>query len=202
MALSVSIQLVGLDRAQEGMAALARNISGRMPELFRVLGYSLVENVQHRIITRDSGRWAPASKWTRAKTGYNFPTLLGAERYVRQRVTSKALTVYGATGKSWTLTQHHEGFTNALKRADEETDEHGRVIIPIKDGAPLNLYQEFRKKRDGTTTPRAQVFAFVPKKVGITPARKIWPNEAEVKAIAQPIADAWLKKVVSEATGA
>jgi hypothetical protein len=195
----IEIKLEGFDELLAATGKLPKAISSQLPALFRSLGVALVDNVKSRIISRDGGTWAGASKWARAKTGQNFPTLLGAEKYVRMSVSGTTLKVFGQTGKSWTLTQHHEGFQNELSSADEERDSAGRIVLQIKDPVPLNLYAEYRKKRDGSVVPRASVFCFVPKRAGQTPARRIWPTEAEANEIAQPIGSRWLEKVKQEA---
>lgn len=201
MAVEIVITLVGFDKVKNFTSEMRTAYQRGITVLFRSLGVALVENIRHRIISRNEGQWSPASKWARAKTGQNFPTLLGAEKYVKMSLTSKALLIYGRTGKSWTLTQHHEGFTNELKGPEEEQDEHGRVVLHIKNPEPLSLYAEYRKNRKGETVPRATVFAFKPMRPGVTPGRKIWPTAGEATLVAQPIASKWLQKMVEEAGG-
>lgn len=170
-----------------------------LPSLFRSLGDAYVLDVQNRIRTQDDGRWKPLSKWGRAKTGQDIP-LLGAEKYVKARVTAKGLSIVG-TARGWTLTQHDEGFTNELQDPSEPVDGAGRVVLKIKDGRPLNLYVEMKKKRNGTSVPVAQVFAFKPKEPGLTPPRKIWPTVEQAITTGQPIASRWLQQIVSQAGG-
>lgn len=194
--MQLEITFVGLKEAIAAYAGLQEQLETGIPRLMLTLGTALVEDVKTRIIRRDNGSWAPASKWARAKTGYSFPTLLGAEKYVRLSIRSKGAAVVAQTPKEWTLTQHHEGFENKLYNDGEETDEHGRVTLKIKDAGPLNLYQEFKRK---TNQPIATVFKFVPQKPGHTPARKIWPGLSEIEQVAQPVASRWLKQVLSDA---
>lgn len=194
MTLSLELKIVGIDKASEDFLGLSRALTEQQPALFRSLGDALVSDVKRRIMTSDGGAWAPCSKWLKAKSGQS-KVLLGAEKFVRAKVTEAGLRVVGKSGK-WTLTQHHEGFENDLADNGDKFDAFGRVIIKIKDAAPLALYQEFRQKRDGTKVPRAAVFAFVPKRAGKTPARKIWTGGEEARAIIQPIASRWLNKIV------
>jgi hypothetical protein len=181
------------EEARAALQAIREKITSELPSLYRTLGDSLVENVKRRMVTSDDGRWAPGSKWLRAKTGQN-KVLLGQEKYVRFRIAGGTLKILGKGGK-WTLTQHHEGFVNDLAGSGEQFDEHGRVILKIKDGNPLNLYVQMRRSGLGQ---QSQVFMFVPKKVGKTPARKIWPTGEETAVIGQPIATRWLERVVAE----
>jgi hypothetical protein len=169
------------------------------PSLFRSLGEVLVADVKRRIMTSDDGKWAPASKWLRAKTGQS-KVLLGAEKFVRYQFTRDMLHVLGKSGK-WTLTQHHEGFENKLVDPSEPRDPYGRVILKIKDGNPLKLYVEMRRKRDGTVTQRTQTFSFIAKKIGRTPARKIWANEQEVIKMATPVSSRWFETLIRKAGG-
>lgn len=198
-----TIEVVNGKETQDFLNAINDAVSNptQRKVLFRSLGDALVEDVKHRIITRDGGSWAPASKWSRAKSGQAYPTLLGAEKYVKSSITADGVTIYGDTRKGWTLTQHQEGFVNKLQDADEETDDRGRVVIKIKDGRPLNLYTELRSKRGGGVAPTAQVFAFIPQRPGVTPGRRIWSTAAEADAIAQPIASRWFEKIVNDAGG-
>lgn len=175
-------------------------IDEQTPALFRSLGDVLVADVKKRIITSNTGTWAPASKWLRAKTGQS-KVLLGAEKYVRASITRAALKIVGRSGK-WTLTQHHEGFVNKLADPSERRDQHGRVVLKIKDPDAINLYRELRKTREGKVVPRASVFAFIPKKAGITPARQIWPTQDQADALTRPVFSRWLNGLVKQVGGA
>lgn len=194
-----NIEIINGQAVQDFIKKLQRMLQEQQPTLFRSLGDYFVKDAQDRIKTSDNGAWAAGSKWLKAKTGQT-KVLLGAEKYVRMSVTQQGLKILGKGGK-WSLTQHHEGFTNQLTDPSEKFDEHGRVVIKLKDPTVLNLYTEFRKKRDGSVTPKSQVFAFVAKKAGVTPARKIWLNAQEAEAAAQPIISRWLGKVVADAGG-
>lgn len=196
---SVNVELINGQEIEDFFTSLPVQIDLQKAVLFRSLGDALVNDVQERIRTSNRGTWAPASKWLRAKTGQS-KVLLGAEKYIRAQITKNALKIIGKSGK-WTLTQHHTGFENALRDPSEEVDEHGRVVIKIKDPRVLNLYVEMRRKRDGSATPRASVFAFAPKRAGRTPARQIWPTEAQANAISEPIASRWFAKVIQDAGG-
>lgn len=186
-------------KAKDYLAKLNSAINEGMPSLFRSLGDIYVADVKHRIISQDDGKWAPASKWLKAKSGQSV-VLDGTEKYVKARVTKNALSIYGSQ-RGWSFTQHHEGFENALVGPGEERDAHGRVVLQIKDPRPLNLYVEYRKKRDGSSIPRATVFAFVAKRAGRTPARKIWATAEEAIRLGQPTASRWLAKIVKDTGG-
>lgn len=188
----------GVAEAKAFFNAVRERIASELPTLFRSLGDVLVADVKQRIITSDGGAWAPASKWLRAKSGQS-KVLLGMEKYVRFRLSRGNLKILGKGGL-WTLTQHHEGFVNQLAGASEKFDIDGRVLIPIKDAEPLGLYAEMRRGRMGGQ--RAQVFAFVPKRAGRTPARKVWTGGEEAAAMCQPIASRWLERIVEDAKAA
>lgn len=196
----IDVQFIGYTDAKKALADIETGIAEGLPSLFRSLGDLYVENVKHRIITRNDGQWAPASKWARAKTGQAFPTLLGAEKYVKARVTKNSLSIV-STARGWSLTQHHDGFENKLTGPGDKFDSNGRVVLKIKDPRPLNLYTEMRKARNGKQTPRSTTFAFKPRKPGHTPARKIWPTADEAISLGQPIASRWLNQIVTKAGG-
>jgi hypothetical protein len=196
---TVNVELINGQEVIDFFTNLPVQIDAQRGTLFRSLGDALVNDVKDRIRTSNNGAWAPASKWLKAKTGQS-KVLLGAEKYVRAQITKDSLKIVGKSSK-WTLTQHHLGFENKLLDPSEPIDSHGRVVIKIKDPRVLNLYVEMRRKRDGTTVPRATVFAFAPKKPGRTPARQIWPTEMRANVIANPIASRWFAKVIQDAGG-
>lgn len=190
-----------LDRLQRAMA-------DDRGTLMRSLGDVFVQDVRQRILTSDGNRWRPASKWLRAKTGQS-KVLLGAERYVKARVTAKQLKIVG-TSSHYALSKHHEGFSNDLVGKGELVDSYGRITLKIKDPRPLNLYMEMRRVRRpnkdavgpyGYSTPKATVFKFKPVNAGYTPARKIWTDPADVPGKAGPVVSRWLQKVVKDAGG-
>lgn len=156
----------------------------KMGPLFRSLGQLYVKDTQDRIKSQDGGRWVKASKWVRAKTGQSKP-LLGAERYVKYVATDTSLKLTG-NAPGWTLTMHQEGFVNKLRGPGDEEGEKGRVVIRLKDGRPLGK-------------PNATSFAFVPKRPGVTPPRKIWPSIEDAVRIGQPVASAFYNKMVRDA---
>lgn len=201
----MEIQIINGASTEAFFQELNLALDAQRPTLFRSLGDALVANVKRRIITSDEGRWALASKWLRAKTGQQ-KVLKGVEKYVRFTVSKDILNIVGKGGK-WSLTQHHEGFTNQLVGETERRDSHGRVILKIKDGRPLNLYTVIRRNRRSRNPIsrvgriEAQEFRFVPHRAGHTPARKIWPTGQESETIVQPIAFKWLEKVVGETGG-
>jgi hypothetical protein len=148
-------------------------------ELFGELGEAFVANVRKRIQTQDDGSWQEVSKWVRAKKGVDVP-LKGADRFVHWRASEQEGQVYAETDGDWTLTQHHQGFVN--KEADIGND--GRIEIDIIDPSPLGL-----------TSPGK--FSWIAKKgPGHTPARKIWPDDNEIREITLPISSKWLERVV------
>ena len=197
--MSIHVQLTNGQEAKAFLKKLNAAINDGLPSLFRSLGDVYVADVKHRIISQDDGKWAPASKWLRAKKATSR-VLDGAERYVRARISKNKLSIV-STARGWTLTQHHDGFTNALVSPKDKFDEFGRVVIPVKDPRPLNLYAEMRKARDGSVKPRSTTFHFKAVKPGKTPARKIWPTADEAIRLGSPIASRWLTKIVRDVGG-
>lgn len=184
--------------AQAFFAKVNEAIRTELPSLFRSLGDVYVADVKRRIVTSDGGSWAPASKWLRAKTGQS-KVLLGVEKYIKARISNNKLSIV-STARSFSLSDHDKGFTNAVEGPGEKHDEHGRVVLNIKDGRPLNLYTEMRKRR-GVAAPVSQTFAFIARKAGVTPARKIWPTVPEAISLGQPIGFKWLEALVKQAGG-
>jgi hypothetical protein len=179
----ITIAIVNGRETSHVLETLDGYITSQKEPLFRSLGDAIVANVQRRIKSQDGGRWTKASKWLRAKSGQS-KVLLGAEKYVRSRVSPRRLEIVGKGGK-WTLDMHHQGFENALLDPNEPQDDHGRVILRLRDPRPLGL--------------KAKTFAFVPHRAGHTPARKIWPNHEEADRLIAPLASRWLAMLAKEA---
>jgi hypothetical protein len=94
-----------------------------------------------------------------SKTGQS-KVLLGAEKYVRSRVSPRRLEIVGKGGK-WNLDMHHQGFENALLDPNEPQDDHGRVILRLRDPRPLGLKAKTFRLRSAPrrSHPRAQNLA-------------------------------------------
>lgn len=164
---------------------LAERIEDKKVWLLAELGQHLVEQVKERITSADAGTWKPGSKWLQAKKN-TTRALVGVERYVKSSVNDNRLEVYAET-PGYTLTQHHVGFANKLFK-DSELSDGGRVEIEVRNPSPLGL-------------KNATVFRFIPTNPGMTPARKIWSDDADVQKVGQPIFSRWLKNVVETTEG-
>lgn len=167
---------------------LADNVSQKRVFLLAEIGMALVRDVERRIKTADGGKWAPPSKWTVAKKNAT-KSLVGAEKYINFRVRTNKMQVFADA--PYSLNAHHRGFQNKLFSGAEKKVQGakgGRIGLYIANPAPLGL-----------TKPGP--FYFVPKKRGITPPRKIWPNEPEQVKIGGPIMSRWLMNVVKSTPG-
>lgn len=159
---------------------LAPYIKQHQIELFGELGELFLADVRKRIQTQDGGSWAEVSKWVRAKKGVDVP-LKNADRFVHFRFDSDTVEIYDETDGDWNLSQHDKGFVN---KQDSESD--GRIKIDIVDPSPLGL-------------SKAGPFMWVAQHgPAHTPARRIWPNETEVRAISLPITSKWLERIITE----
>lgn len=164
---------------------LLDRINDKKVLLLAELGQHLVKDVKDRITSADGGKWAPASKWIQAKKNSNR-ALVGVERYVKSKVSDNRLQIYAET-TGYTLSQHQRGFTN--KEYDKAEKAHdGRVEIFVQNPGPLGM------KKPG-------IFRWVPKNLGVTPARKIWSDDADMARIGQPIFSRWLKNVIEGTEG-
>lgn len=174
-----------VEAVSDTLDTIARKLREQLPLLLDKAGYAIVKDVQERIQSADHGSWRQPSKWTMAKKGVT-KALVGAENFVFWRVTGMKLTVFSKTPGQWTLTQHEQGFENKLAEESEKVGE--RVRLNIVNPAPLGL----RKPGE---------FMFVPKRAGVTPARKIWTTPSEAVKLVEPVAFRWLKKLVAETSG-
>lgn len=164
--------------------AILGEINFQKEALFGNSVRALADDAKRRIKSQNNGQWAAVSKWIRAKKDPDR-VLEGAEAFVKFRVRDGQGEVYGDTQQDWTLTQHHEGFENKT-RASEVID--GKIEIDIVNPGPLGLGSN------------ARTFAWSPNgKIGHTPARQIWADDAQTTKIVLPIASRWLQKVVTDA---
>lgn len=175
-----------ITNASDAAATLERinsEIAASYSTLYGQLGRASQKDVQDRIASQDEGKWAGASKWIQAKKNATR-VLEGAEAFVKYDADAKGVSVYGDTGAEWTLTQHDEGFEN-----EPEIEADGRIEIDIVNPGPLGL---------GTGTTK---FSWIPRGIAPdkTPARKIWPTEAEAVAIITPIYSRWLQATLNRA---
>lgn len=156
--------------------------SGAMPKaLARLIGTELRRDVLQRMRTRDNGRWAALSKWTRAQTGRRAP-LTTEQGYINYWPYPDRLEVGYLMHRGFKLSSHHAGFKVAA---------HGKVVgLNIQDPRPLGLPQ-------GTSR-----FFFTMRRATTTPARKIWPNVAETTGMVERISHFWMSRAVNRALGA
>lgn len=182
---SASVQ-TNADEVAATAMRLAERLNDKKVLLLAEMGMGLQKDVQERIRTADGGRWQPASKWILAKKNA-ARALAGAEKYVKWRIRGNRVQIYGDMPGVWKLSQHDKGFTNkAFSRA--EMGEHGRIEINVVNPAPLRL-------------SKPGVFRWVPKRVGVTPARRIWSNDQEMLKVGAPIFSRWMRNVVESTPG-
>ena len=118
-------------------------------------------------------RWAPASKWIRAKKGRD-QVLLEAIPHIHYRTTrNNLLQVFFRSPGNWTLTQHQQGFTIPADRA----------------------YHTIFLRRPEALSTNQPKFRFRWNKASVVPPRKIWPNPNEQWREARPLLEAWLRRV-------
>lgn len=175
----VTVTIPRLRSTEAFIRGIERDVENNLPALLREVSTSLRDDVRRRIVTQDGGTWRPVSKWIRAKKNARKP-LAGQQKNVHSRVLQNTAEVYFASPGNWTLTQHEKGFVNRL--VGEKDQVFGsRVVLNIVNPRPLGL------KSAGS-------FAFKPRVAGITPARRIWTNEVEARAIATPLVSRWVRE--------
>jgi hypothetical protein len=162
------------------LRTLPRRISSATPTLFRTMGGLLVRDVRARLSSGDGGKWAPPSKWVKAKRNAR-KVLVGLGGRIKQRVVGRSLHVYFDSPGPWTLTQHHQGFVTP------PTGE--RVSFRLKRPSALGL-------------PSSRTsFSFISRRESPTPARKIWPNTAEVVTMIEPTIVPWFNRLLLRIPG-
>lgn len=130
------------------------------------------------IRTQGHGTWAKLSKWTRARTGRR-KALSGQEKNVRPKLSrTKAMrsaVIFRSPG-NWTLTQHHDGFT------EQPTNKVIKVLLKKPGIIGLKGKKEIFFKDD---------------KVTKVPARKIWPEGAQLDRIIASTLIEWVSQYKS-----
>lgn len=179
--ITVTVTLDPRYDAKTTLAKLQAALNQAVPEMFRQeIGPYLKADTQRRIRTQDYGRWAPASKWIRAKKGSDR-ILYGQDNHVDFRVFPRRLELIHRSPSYWNITQHHTGFT--------KQPVHHRFTIPIKDPVPLGL------------PGNAKVFSFVMHNPSVVPPRKIWPTEGDVMPRIAHSASLWIQKTINRVPG-
>lgn len=183
-----NITITGVVETKKGFNQINRDIK-RTSVLFNQLGRSLRDDAKKRITTQDGGQYAPLSKWTKARTGRRKAliterpgiTFIAKKDFVLiGHVPSKGSTT-GQESKSWNLGMHERGFTTPGSNRP----------TPVILKRP-NYIKEPRPKPGG-------LFIFRNTKPSVTPARQVFANPYQARAIVGRIARKWLAKILKRA---
>ena len=171
-----TLNITGVVETQKGINKIMRDVN-KTSVLFRRIGQGLRDDARRRITTQDGGKYAPLSKWTRARTGRR-KALTTEKKNINFRVTGSTLLI-GHTATGWNLSMHEKGFRTP--------GFSGRsVTIPLKNPKAL------RNIKGDSITIRAA-------KASDVPARRVFPNEGEATTIIRPIVNDWLRKIIKRA---
>lgn len=116
------------------------------------------------ITTQGGGTWAPLSNWTKAQTGRRKPLVtlrkfIGVKR--ANSAATKSATVFRSPG-AFTLTQHHEGFTEPASG----------TVVKIALRRPTALGKKLAGKVNIT---------FKDNREKSVPARPVWPRGRKLR---------------------
>ncbi len=170
------LHITGVVSTKKGIDKVIRDVK-RIKPLFNQMGRKLRDDARRRIITQDGGKYAPLSKWTRARTGRRKALTTEKKNISFQVVGSTLLIGHSATG--WSLKMHETGFIS--------TTSVGRVVT-------ITL-----KNRKALKDVRSSPLTVTVKKASIIPPRRVFANKLEATTIINPIIHDWIRKIVQKA---
>lgn len=161
---------------QNAADKLARNLE-EADTLMQEVGNAVVSDVSRRVATADGGSWAPASRWVQAKKGTS-QALVGLEndfgfRHAGRNKVEVYFDGQNSEGDDIDIQEHNDGTT--LSATGEVVD------LDLVNPSALRL-----------SRPN---FSFRWLKDSVIPARKIWPNEQEVRNIVAGPLSRYLQRV-------
>lgn len=171
-----TLNITGVVSTQKGIRKVLRDVEKTRP-LLNKMGRKLRDDARRRIITQDGGKYAPLSKWTRARTGRR-KALTTEKKNISFQIVGSTLII-GHTATGWNLSMHELGFTS--------TRSVGRVVT-----IPLRNRKALRDVRDNVLTVTV-------KNASVIPPRRVFANEVEATTIIRPIIHDWIRKIVAKA---
>lgn len=170
-----------IHQVKEAETRMLANARGFIREFILHMRVAVQDNISTQGATFGE-RWAVPSKWIKAKTGLGT-VLTKLRQHVKSQVVGGGLTgmvIFEGPG-AYTLTQHGKGFVVPATGKKE--------TLKFKKPAFLGLHTA------GDSRPyKSREFKFVNKKDSKVPARKVWPDEAELWAYGQPLLAKWMQR--------
>lgn len=166
-----TITVTGVELTKKGLSKLRRDL-GRTSVLSSRMGRALVEDARRRIATQGGGSWAPLSKWTRARTGRDLALITEMENISFKLIGGQLVIGHDSDG-SWSLDDHEKGFTTAPDVPSTISLKRPELL-----GVTGNSIHIRRAKNS------------------ITPARRVFPNQAEAHDVVEPIVRKWVADII------
>lgn len=171
-----NIRVTGVVETKRGIQQIIRDVNKTNP-LYKRIGRGLRDDARRRITTQDGGKYAPLSKWTRARTGRRKALVTEKKNISFKMIGGKLIIGHTATG--WNISMHEQGFTTSGFSGK-------KVTITLKNPNAL------RDVKGNSITIRGA-------KASEVPARRVFPTEKESITIIKPIIEDWLRKIVRRA---
>lgn len=176
MVAQIDVVLRGWTRAENVLRVVDKDIF-KGPKRFRRrllndVARAGVKTSRDNIRTQGHGKWPPLSKWTRAQTGRRKALIAQIPRITAILANRAAITsavVFRSPG-DWTLTQHHNGFT--------EPPTKKIVKIELKNPGLIGL----KKAKD---------IYFVDNEPTVVPRRPIWPEGQQLRRLMNTAINKW-----------
>lgn len=175
------VKWFGMKRARRMFKRAAGDLGGANPVMRRRLINKLASRARdmtrRNITTQGGGKWAKLSKWTQAQTGRR-KALITLRKFVTVKKSTRsglrASVIFRSPG-AFTLTQHHDGFTDPAK---------GDVVkIVLRRPGALGL------------PPKATSKSFVDRSNRRVPARKVWPEGRALAVMIRVEAAKWRREL-------
>lgn len=169
-----TIRVTGLVETREGLVKIRRELR-KTKSLFNMFGRGIRDDARNRITTQDNGTYPKLGKWARARTGRR-KALITERKNISFKLVGNNLVI-GHTATGWNIQDHEKGFTT-----------------PGFVGKPVTIPLRNPNALEGVTGNSISIRRA---KASNVPARRVFATEREAVKIMQPIADAWLKKIIA-----
>lgn len=178
--MAIELRITGIKQAKWGIRYLINALETGGPRqtvLLNRLGRAFRDQSRQHITDQSYGgqKWAPLSKWTKARTGRNKALLKQRERIIFRTAPGRLEVGYREEEAGWNLTKHHKGFrtlgvTGKLMR------------VPLVRPTALN------------PVPKGNAKFFTKSKAAVVPARPIWPDRKMIGVMGRPIVTQWMQE--------
>lgn len=172
------VTVIGINKLQ-GAIREVRNHVGDSPSgrrrLMNKMGLAMRNASRQNITTQGEGKWAPLSRWTRAKTGRRKALITLRERIKHDYNADQARVYFEQSSPFWNLDTHHFGRTSA-----------GVRNTPMRIPLPRN---------SGQIAGAGLRILIFNRRASRIPARPVWASKKQIQAEGEKQIANWLEEL-------